>query len=107
MSDKQDLFDKAAYGGKGWSPRITHLRDEMGSVWGAGGLCTEWSALKSVLLHKPGPELGASTDPNAVQMLDKIDADLAGVQHDKLAQAYQEVGVLVHFVAFQLPFLFF
>lgn len=98
MPRQQDLFNKAAYGGAGWSPRKTHLRDELGSIWGNAGISTEWSRLKAVLLHRPGSELAASTDPDSVQMLASIDVTLAGAQHDKLAQAYRDAGVTVHYV---------
>ena len=52
-----DILKTAAYGGKGWSPRTTSLRQEVGGVWGACGVAMEWSPLKTVLLHQPGPEL--------------------------------------------------
>ena len=95
---RNDLFNAAAYGGTGWSPRKTHLRDELGNIWGHGGISTEWSRLKAVLLHRPGPELVSSTDPNAIQMLAKIDISLAQAQHDKIAQAYRDAGIPVHYV---------
>jgi arginine deiminase len=90
----------AAYGGAGWSPRTASLRQEIGigRVWGACGIATEWSPLKAVLLHRPGAELEAVTDPDAAQMLAPLDADRARAQHDALAQAYREAGVVVHYV---------
>ena len=98
MPRSQDLFKSAAYGGDGWSPRTRPMKDELGSVWGNGGINTEWSRLKAILLHHPGPELENSSDPNAVQMLTKIDYSLAQVQHNKMAQAYQNAGIQVHYV---------
>ena len=98
MPHKQDLFNAAAYGGTGWLPRKSNLRDELGSVWGHAGISTEWSRLKAVLLHHPGPELAASTNPDTVQMLSKIDTLLAQAQHDKMAQAYRDAGVHVQYV---------
>lgn len=92
------LFDAAAYGGPGWSPRTTSLRQEIGSVWGPCGLSNEWSPLKSVLLHRPGTELAGATEPDKVQMLGALDASKAGQQHDGLAQAYRDAGVAVHYV---------
>ncbi len=88
----------AAYGGAGWSPRTTPLRDEIGALWGACGLATEWAPLKAVLLHRPGPEIGAAADPNAVQMLAALDVERAMAQHDAIAQAYRDAGVAVHYV---------
>ncbi len=50
-----DILKTAAYGGAGWLPRTASLRQEIGGVWGACGVATEWSPLKAVLLHRPGP----------------------------------------------------
>lgn len=93
-----DNIIAAAYGGAGWSPRQTSLREEIGSIWGACGVATEWSPLRAVLLHRPGAELEGVTDPNTAQMLAQIDAHQAGEQHDLLAQTYRAAGVSVHYV---------
>ena len=96
--DTGDVFTVAAYGGQGWSPRTTPLRQEIGKVWGSCGVTTEWAPLKAVLLHRPGPELEASADPNAVQMLAPLDVARAQAQHDAIAQAYRQAGVAVHYI---------
>lgn len=88
----------AAYGGAGWSPRTTSLRQEIGRLWGPCGITTEWLPLKAVLLHRPGLELEAPADPDQVQMLAPLDAQRARQQHDAMAQAYQDAGVAVHYV---------
>ncbi len=88
----------AAYGGEGWSPRSTTLRQEIGAVWNSCGVDSEWSPLKAVLLHRPGAELEALADPDAVQMLAPVDAARAGQQHEALVQAYTDAGVTVHYV---------
>jgi len=93
-----DTSTAAAYGGAGWSPRGTTLCQEIGTIWGACGVATEWSPLKTVLLHRPGVELEEVTDPKEVQMLAPLDADRARRQHDSLAQAYRETGAVVHYV---------
>jgi arginine deiminase len=90
-----DLFSASAYGGPGWSPRTASLRQEIGGVWAPCGLSTEWSPLKAVLLHRPGPELAAATDPDSVQLLDAVDLVRARRQHDALAAAYRDEGVAV------------
>lgn len=89
-------FRASAYGGPGWSPRSTSLRHEIGKVWGECGVATEWSPLKSVLLHRPGRELEASSEPDQAQMLAPLDASRAQAQHDAMAQAYRDAGVIVH-----------
>jgi len=93
-----DPSTPAAYGGAGWSPRTASLRQEIGRLWGRCGLADEWSPLKAVLLHRPGPELAAVADPNDAHMLAPLDAAQAGRQHDALAQAYRDAGVRVHYV---------
>lgn len=92
------ILKTAAYGGEGWSPRTTSLRQEIGRVWGTCGVGTEWAPLKAVLLHRPGSELEELTDPDAAQMLALPNASRARDQHDALAQAYREAGVVVHYV---------
>ncbi len=77
----------AAYDGAGWSPRATSLQQEIGSIWGMCGVATEWSPLKTVLLHRPGTEIEAVMNPDQVQMLAPLDLALAQRQHDGLAQA--------------------
>ena len=93
-----DLFQAAAYGGPGWSPRTTTLRDEIGRLWAACGIDSEWAPLRAVLLHRPGPELAQLADPDQAHMLDRLDAGLAQAQHGTIAQAYRDAGVVVHYV---------
>jgi arginine deiminase len=93
-----DILETAAYGGAGWSPRTASLRQEIGGVWGACGVGVEWSPLKAVLLHRPGPELEELADPDAVQMLAPLNASRVREQHDALAQAYRDAGVTVHYI---------
>ena len=98
MTSRGEPFIAAAYGGEGWSPRTASLREEIGSVWGPCGVSTEWSRLKSVLLHRPGPELNVSADPNSVQMLEPLNLERAQGQHDAIRRAYEDSGVTVHYV---------
>jgi N-dimethylarginine dimethylaminohydrolase len=98
MSQQQSTFGRSAYGGEGWSPRTADTGAELGGVWGACGMDSEWRRLRAVLLHRPGAELEASNDPNAVQMLAPIDVVRAGEEHDAMAQAYRDHQVTVHTV---------
>lgn len=91
-------FGASAYGGPGWSPRTASLRQEIGELWAPCGVASEWSQLKAVLLHRPGPELGQSSDPDRWQMLEPLDTVRARDQHDGLSQAYRAAGVTVHYV---------
>jgi arginine deiminase len=93
-----DLFATSAYGGPGWSPRASSLREEIGRLWASCGIASEWSPLKAVLLHRPGPEMTQVTDPDGVQLLEALDVERAKLQHDALAQAYRDAGVAVHYV---------
>ena len=91
-------YQKAAYGGKNWSPRSASHREDIGTLWHNCGQNSEWAPLKQVLLHPPGPELTQNTQPDAVQLLDTPNWELAQNQHTMLANAYQALGVTVQFV---------
>ena len=93
-----ELHTAAAYGGPGWSPRTDSVRDEIGTVWRECGVADEWSPLKAVLLHQPGPELAAVHEPDESQMLDALDADLARRQHDGLSRVFREFGTAVYYI---------
>jgi N-dimethylarginine dimethylaminohydrolase len=54
--------------------------------------------LKAVLLHRPGSELDAVTDANQANMLAAPLPAAAREQHDRLSEAYQTAGVVVHYV---------
>jgi arginine deiminase len=88
----------AAYGGAGWSPRTTSLRQEMGDVWGPWGIASEWGPLQAVLLHRPGVEVEGLADPDAAQMLAPVDSVAMRRDHDALAEAYRRAGVAVHYL---------
>jgi arginine deiminase len=90
--------DSAAFGGAGWQPRTAALAAEMGTVWGAYGVGSEWARLQAVLLHKPGAELDVSGDPDAAQYLDCPDTVMAASQHDAMAAAYRAAGITVSYV---------
>jgi N-dimethylarginine dimethylaminohydrolase len=90
-------FGAAAYGGDGFSRRSASHKEELGTLWAACGLDSEWAPLQAVLLHRPGPELAAAAgDPNAAHMLAPLDLELARAEHEALAQAYRDHGVTVH-----------
>lgn len=98
MVDRSNPHTKSAYGGDGWRPRLTALRDELGTPrWANGGIDSEYAELKQVLLYRPGQELAASADFKAVQMLEPLDIGKAIDQHDAMAQAYRDNGVTVHY----------
>ncbi len=93
--DRTHVHTQSAYGGDGWRPRARSARQELGALWGASGMNSEWGRLRSVVLHRPGPELGASLDANAVNMLEPLDLARAQAQHDAMARAYRDAGVAV------------
>lgn len=92
-----------AYGGTAWSPRTQTRREERVEVWGDWGCGSECTRLRAVLLHRPGPELDAIEDYDAVQMRADLRPDVARQQHDALASAYRAEGVSVHYVAGYRP----
>lgn len=91
-------FNASAYGGAGWQGRAGAHRDEIGTLWAACGLDSEYAPLKAVVMHEPGPELGEA-DPTAQNLLDRIDWRLAAAQHQAIVAAYRANGVTVHLVA--------
>ncbi len=86
---------QSAYGGSGWQPRTHSLRGELGHIWGACGIDSEYQRLTHVLLHRPGEELHASQNPDAVNMLEPLDLARAHAQHDALADVYRAQGITV------------
>jgi len=97
MDRTGNTFDSAAYGGPGWQGRTRDHREEIGDLWAASGIDSEYAPLKSVLLHRPGGELSAAQDdPNSVQMLEPLDLAKAAEQHAAMAAAYRAAGVAVH-----------
>jgi arginine deiminase len=95
MTDRSTIYTKSAYGGSGWQPRERSSREEIGDLWEPCGSATEWTGLRAVLLHRPGDELAASADSEAVNMLAPLDIARAQAQHDAMARAYRDAGVSV------------
>lgn len=90
---------EATYGGDGWSPRTLSLQEELGTLYRACGINSEWAPLKTVLLHSPGDELKAAIeDYDAVQMLEPLDVPKALTQHDDIVAAYKKANIEVFFV---------
>ncbi len=94
-----DLGSLPAFGGPGWAPRRTSLREELGTHWAACGLDSEWGTLRAVLLHRPGRELErAAEDPQAFLFVEGLDPARAQLQHDELARTFRSQGVQVQYV---------
>ena len=88
----------AAYGGGKWSQRTATMREDMPLWWGDWGSSSECGTLRAVLLRRPGPELDAIEDFDAVQMRADLNPGLARAQHDDLVEAYRSHGVAVHLI---------
>jgi arginine deiminase len=97
--DSQKSVLEATFGGEGWSQRNQTMRQELSALWGDWGVGLEWSRLRAVLLHRPGPEIEGLAEPDKVQMLAPLDVDLFRRQYEGMVTAYEEAGVEVHFVA--------
>jgi N-dimethylarginine dimethylaminohydrolase len=74
------------------------MREEMPETWGEWGSSSECGTLRAVLLHRPGEELDAIDDFDAMQMRSDLIPAVARNQHDALAEAYRSHGVTVHYV---------
>jgi hypothetical protein len=46
MSPRQTTFGPSPYGGEGWSPRTDDTSAEIGNLWRACGLDSEWTTLR-------------------------------------------------------------
>ena len=104
MSGPGSTFGTAAYGGDNWSARSATHQQEIGSLWAPCGLDSEWRRLEAVLVHCPGDELlAAQDDPDAVQMLDRIDIGRARDEHAQMVNSYRKAGVEVHEVDPEQP----
>ena len=90
-------FNASAYGGPGWQGREATHAQEIGQLWAPCGIDSEWAPLRAVLMHEPGPELGAA-DPEAANLLDRIDWQKAAAQHRAIVAAYRAQGIAVHLV---------
>src|SRR4051794_10141545 len=88
----------AASGGEKWSERSASMREDMPLWWGDWGSSSECGTLRAVLLRRPGPELDAIEDFDAVQMRADLNPGIARAQHDTLAAAYEAHGVSVHYI---------
>jgi N-dimethylarginine dimethylaminohydrolase len=98
-SGQPSTFGTAAYGGDNWSPRLLPHVAEIGSIWAGYGVGSEWTALRAVLMHRPGQEIAASSeDHDKLQMLAPLDLKRAQAQHDGIAAAYRAAGVEVHYI---------
>jgi N-dimethylarginine dimethylaminohydrolase len=88
----------AAYGGTKWSERTATMREDMPLWWGDWGVSSECGTLRAVLLRRPGPELDAIDDVDAMQMRSDLLPEVARQQHDGLVAAYRAHGVDVYLV---------
>ncbi|PLP58025.1 amidinotransferase [Mesorhizobium loti] len=95
----RETFGLAAYGGAGWSQRVRSHAAEIGDLWTACGINSEWAPLQAVLLHRPGEEISPSEeDHDAIQMLAPVDIAKARAEHDVIAETYRDLGIEVHYV---------
>jgi arginine deiminase len=96
--ETQMEHEEAAHGGPGWLPRNTSMAEELGTVWTPCGVDSEYGTLRTVLLHRPGPELNGISNPSDALFLEQPNLARAQAQHDGLAAAYEESGVRVCYI---------
>jgi N-dimethylarginine dimethylaminohydrolase len=72
--------------------------EDMPSTWGDWGVDSEIGRLRAVLLRRPGAELDAVTDFDAMQMRSDLLPEVVRAQHDTLADTYRAHGVAVYYV---------
>lgn len=88
--------EDSAHGGEGWVAREGTLRADLGTVWAECGVPAEFGRLRSVLMHRPGPEIDDVPDFRAALWLAPIDPIKAREQHDAFREFYQSRGVTVN-----------
>jgi N-dimethylarginine dimethylaminohydrolase len=62
------------------------------------GSSSECGKLRSVLLHRPGPEIETVQNANQVLWLDLLDPERAREQHDTLVEICRSHGVVINYV---------
>ena len=88
--------EDSAHGGDGWVGREGTLRADLGPIWAECGVPAEYGRLRSVLMHRPGPEIDDVPDFRAALWLDAIEPSKAREQHDAFRAFYESHGVTVH-----------
>ena len=94
MMTKRDID---AIPGEKWFPLETTIEEDMKSLWGDWGVCSEVDTLRAVLMRRPGKEI-ENFDWQAARFKSAIDVDRFRAQHDNLAQIYRDHGVSVHYI---------
>ena len=88
MDKTGNTFNSAAYGGPGWQGRTRTHREEIGDLWTASGIDSEYATLRSVLLHRPGGELAAAGKDLPMRTVTAY----AGPMADVVVQPKPEIG---------------
>ncbi|NLO55538.1 MAG: amidinotransferase [Thermovirga sp.] len=84
--------------GERWFPGGKSFSEDMPEYWGDWYCDSEVGKLRAVLMHRPGPEIDAVTDPASVRFKALMDPEKAREQHDALAGIYRDHGVRVYYV---------
>jgi len=82
----------------GWEYSDLFHSNDIYSVWGDWGLCSEIGKLKSVLMRRPGHEVEGITDAHLAGWKSIIDPEKARTQHDEVVSIYKENGVSVYMI---------
>lgn len=84
---------------KEWLSLENSIAEDFSEFWGGEWGCdSEVGRLRAVLLRRPGKEIEEIADPEECRWLDIMDVEIAGEQHDVLAEIYRSRGVDVHYV---------
>ena len=81
MTDVKHDIDALA--GERWFPLETTITEDMSSIWGDWGVCSEVDKLKAVLMRRPGKEV-ENFDWKAARFRAPIDPEKFRAQHDAL-----------------------
>ncbi|QAT41839.1 dimethylarginine dimethylaminohydrolase family protein [Aminipila luticellarii] len=89
--------DIDALPGERWFPKETTLIEDMKSLWGDWGVCSEVEPLKAALMRRPGKEI-ENFDWAAARFKASVSPEKIRAQHDALADIYRAHGVEVYYV---------
>jgi len=89
---------RATYGGSGWVPRDSNLKDEIraGDLWAPFACDSGSSRMTDVLLYRPGAKLAEIEDIDRALHLRPVEPSRLGAQVDRLIETYESFGVRVH-----------
>lgn len=97
MLKGEEMTNIKAIPGERWFPLETTIDQDFVEYWGGDwGCSSEYTKLRAVVMHRPGPEVD-NFDFNEVRFRAPVDPELFRKQHDTLADYYRNHGIKVYY----------